>query len=71
MEEKRLFSLVFAPKASSPLKSGRQAVEGKPQRVKIYDFASRGSFSKEGEVELFCERRSNDGGVKLSDRKRK
>ena len=59
-----------APKARYPRKSGRQAVEGKPQRVKIYDFASRGSFSKEGAAELFCGRRSNDGGVKLSDDRR-
>ena len=60
MDEKRLLALIFAPKARSPRKSGRQAVEGKPQRVKIYDFASRAEFCKEDAAGLFSgERRGN------------
>ena len=65
--------LFFVPlrRRRNPRKSGRQAIEGKPQRVKICDFVSRGSFSKEGAAELFSGKRSNDEGVKFSDDRRK
>ena len=61
MDERRgCFSLVLRRRLE-PRKSGGQEDEGKPQRVKICDFASRGAFSKEGEAELFCGKRRGNG----------
>ena len=56
MDEKRLLALIFAPKARSPRKSGRQAVEGNRSGSKSMILQAARSFAKRTQLDFWAEK---------------
>ena len=69
MDEKRLLALIFAPKARSPRKSGRQAVEGKPRDSKSMILIIERVLQNPRQPRLFWEKEQGRG-VRFSDGRR-